>query len=684
MPRFSLHERIDRVRNIGIMAHVDAGKTTCAERILFLAGKIRQKGEVHDGNTKLDFHPLERAKGITIQAAATSVPWTPSSGPFANEPHLVALVDTPGHVDFTIEVERSLRVLDGAVFVLDGASGVECQSETVFRQASHHRVPCIAFVNKMDKPGADFDACLRDIEEKLGVTAAPVQAPWIDEDTRRLSVLDLLTREQIVESGEGREQRRNPLPDGALTRVDVLRRRLVEIAADHDSDVMGLFCTGRDVPADALARALRKATIARAVLVVTCGAALDDIGIGPLLDAVISYLPSPAARNGEPLSALVFKSTHDRMAGLVTWLRVYSGTLRAGEAVLVMPRSSKERVGRIFFPDADAREEVDSAPAGSIVCVTGLSGVRTGETVTDPRSPVVLEPVRVPDPVVSVVLEPKTSQDRDRLGPALAKLLACDPSLRSHVDAESGQTVLSGMGKLHLEIQVAMLEGDHGIAINTGKPSVAYRETIAREVSVTYRHKKQNGGVGQFAVVALTIAPGERGTGVVFADVTKGGVVPKDRVPSVEHGVRQAAERGIVTGYPVVDVVVQLTDGAFHVKDSSPIAFELAASHAFEEAVRLAGLVVLEPVASVEVIVPDAHTGDVLGELALRRGHVRDVTPRLERGLVTIRARLPVERTFDFVPRLRAISHGRGEALVRPDGYDVAPSDVAQALAAKV
>ena len=671
---------ITRIRNIGIMAHVDAGKTTCAERILFLAGRIRTKGEVHDGNAHLDFHPLERKKGITIQAAATSVPWTPSSGLFAGQDHVVSLVDTPGHVDFTIEVERSLRVLDGAVFVLDGASGVECQSETVFRQASHHRVPCIAFVNKMDKPGADFDACLRDIEEKLGVTAVPVQAPWHGADPQRLSVLDVVTRELVVESDGGREQRRLPLPEEAVARVDALRRRVIEAVADHDSVVMDAFCTGREVSADALARALRKATAHRSILVVTCGSALDDIGIGPLLDAVVSYLPSPAPREAEPLSALVFKSTHDRSAGLVTWLRVYSGTLRRGDPVVVMPRGARERVGRIFIPDADAREAVESVSAGSIVCVMGLEGVRTGETIADPRAPITLESIRVPEPVVSVVVEPKTAHDRDRLGPALAKLLACDPSLRSHVDPESGQTVLSGMGMLHLEIQVAVLEGDHGIAISTGKPSVAYRETVAREVSVTHRLKKQNGGVGQFAVVSLSIEPGERGSGVTFVDETKGGVVAKELVPAVERGVRGAAERGVVTGYPVVDVVVRLTDGEMHVKDSSAIAFELAASHGFREAVRLAGLVVLEPVAVVEVIAPEAHTGDVLGELASRRAIVRDVTPRLERGLVTVVARLPIASTFDFVPRLRAISHGRGEALVRPDGYDVAPSEVANAL----
>ena len=664
------------------MAHVDAGKTTCAERILFLAGALRDTGEVHDGNTALDFHPIERKKGITIQAAATSVRWTPKSGPHEGREHVVSLVDTPGHVDFTIEVERSLRVLDGAVFVLDGASGVECQSETVFRQATHHRVPCLAFVNKMDKAGADFDACLEDIREKLSVTPVAVQRPFVVDG--ELLIADVLTRELVVETERGRSQKRTPLPQGIGALVEEARRKVVETLADHDADVMSLFCTGQPVGSELLAQALRKATISRSILVVTCGAALADRGIGALLDAVVSYLPSPAARENEPLSALAFKATHDRMAGLVTWLRVYSGTLRAGDAVLVMPKNARERVGRIFLPDADDREEVQSVPAGSIVCVTGLAGVRTGETLADPRNPITLEPIRIPEAVVSMVVEPKTAHDRDRLGPALARILACDPSLRSHVDPESGQVVLSGMGKLHLEIQVEMLETDYGISVSTGKPSVAYRETIARTARHTYRHKKQSGGgSGQYAVVTLEASPGERGSGIVFVDHTKGGVIPKELVPAVERGVRGAAERGVFTVHPVVDVVVKLTDGETHVKDSSPIAFEIAASHAFKEVVRLAGLVVLEPFATAEIVVPESSAGDVLGELASRRGVVRDLTPRLERGLVTINASLPISATFDFVPRLRAISHGRGSAAVQPSGYEVAPSDVATALLAR-
>lgn len=667
------------------MAHVDAGKTTCAERILFLAGRIRQTGEVHDGNTRLDFHPIERQKGITIQAAATTVKWTPSSGPFANEPHVVSLVDTPGHVDFTIEVERSLRVLDGAVFVLDGASGVECQSETVFRQAAHHEVPCIAFVNKMDKPGADFDACLSDIEDKLAITAVPVQMPLVVDG--QLAIVDVLTRELVVESDGGRKAERRPLPDTAHDAVEKMRLRVFTAAAEHDDALMSAYCDRQDPSARELALALRKGVLARKLLVVTCGAALADIGIGPLLDAVASYLPSPEerrpCREDEPFAALVFKSTHDRMAGLVTWLRVYSGTLHGGDAVLVMPRRVRERVGRIFIPDADGREPVDVVGAGTIVCATGLEGVRTGETISDPKSPTALDAIRIPDPVVSVVIEPKTAQDRDRLGPALAKLVACDPSLRARVDEESGQTVLSGMGKLHLDIQVDLLAADYGVTVTTGKPHVAYRETIGRDATVTYRHKKQSGGVGQFAVVTLVVKPGERGSGITFVDETRGGVVPKEFVPGVERGILGAAERGVFTGHPVVDVVVSLTDGEAHVKDSSAIAFEIAASHAFRDAIRSAGLVVLEPVAFVEVVAPEAHTGDVLGELASRRASVRDVAPREGRGLVAIRAKAPIATTFDFVPRLRAVTHGRGEAMTRPEGYDVAPNDVAKELLEK-
>jgi elongation factor G len=662
------------------MAHVDAGKTTCAERILFLAGKIRKKGEVHHGNTKLDFHPIEQGKGITIQSAAASVGWND---------HVIQLVDTPGHADFTIEVERSLRVLDGAVFVLDAASGVECQSETVFRQAARHAVPCIAFVNKCDKPGADFAGCLREIQERLHVLPLAVQVPHRTDEG--LAVIDVLERRLVVEDDEGKRRRFAPVPASLQDEVEERRRLVVEAAADVDPVVMSAFCDHVDVSAAVLRAALRRLTLDRKAMVILAGSALHDVGVGPLLDAVVDYLPSPldrppvasddgttarAPREDEPLAALAFKTTHDKMGGLVTWLRVYAGVLQAGAPVLVTPRGARERVRRVFIPDADTGTEVERAGPGSIVCVRGLAGVRTGETITDPSAPIALESIRVPDHVVSVVVEPKTSADRDRLGTAIARLVACDPSLRAVVDPESDQMVLSGMGVLHLEVAVELLATEHGVVVATGKPHVAYRETVCRSATATHRLKKQSGGVGQFAVVTLAIAPGERGTGVVFVDETTGGVVPKDLVPGVARGVAGAAERGVLTGHPVTDVVVKLVDGEAHAKDSSAFDFEIAASHAFREAARAAGISVLEPVARVEVLAPDPHTGDVIGEIASRRGVVRDVTPRLERGIVSITARVPIAGTFDFVPRLRALTHGRGEAAVRPDGYEVAPDGI--------
>jgi len=694
---------IRRLRNFGIMAHVDAGKTTCAERILFLAGRIRTKGEVHHGNTHFDHLPLEREKGITIQASAGAVSHTPARGPFAGIEHRLQLIDTPGHVDFTIEVERSLRVLDGAVFVLDAASGVECQSETVFRQAAAHRVPCLAFVNKIDKPGADFGACLRDVEERLGVRPVPIGLPARTDDGT-LAVADVVARELVVDRDEGREQERLPLPARLRDEVDAMRRRVVEICADVDDAILDAFCAGRDVDERAIHRALRTITLERRGLVVLAGAALQDCGVGALLDAAVSYLPSPVdrppvegidPRTGEevvrapdgdaPLAALAFKSSFDRNAGLVTWLRIYSGTLHAGESVVVLPRNARERIGRVFLPDAGGREEIESASAGSVVCVTGLGQVRTGETIAARDAPVAFESIHVPDPVVSIVVEPKTASDRDRLGPALAKLLACDPSLRSSVDPESGQTVLSGMGRLHLEIAVASLADDHGVALTTGKPRVAYRTTIGRHVTTSYRHKKQSGGPGQFAGVTLAVAPGERGSGIVFIDETRGGAVPKDLVPAVERGVRMAADRGVganraTASPPVVDVVVRLLDGEVHARDSSALAFEIAAAAAFEEAIAEAGLVLLEPVAVVEITAPEENTGDVLGDLGARRGIVRDVGSRGSRGVVVVTGRMPLSATFDYVPRLRALTHGRGEARVTPDGYDIVPEELAAEL----
>lgn len=694
------------------MAHVDAGKTTCSERILYITGKIRKAGEVHDGNTSLDHLKVEIQKGITVQAAATAVGFTPESGAFAGEEHRVQLIDTPGHIDFTIEVERSLRVLDGAVFVLDAASGVECQSETVFRQASDHAVPCLAFVNKIDKPGADFTACLHDIEERLGVRPVPVVIPALTEEGE-LATVDVLTRELIVDRERGKKRVRLPVPDKMREAVEKVRREVVEICAEVDDGVMRAFCASDraarsiDVDALALSRALRTLTLSRKALVVLAGSALKDCGVGTLLDAVVSYLPSPldrppvrgtdpksgamVVRSPEPdapLAALAFKSTFDRNAGLVQWLRIYSGTIRTGDSVLV-PGSNqgRARVGRLYLPDGAHTHPIERASAGSVVCVHGLGQLKTGETICDPRAPIALESIRIPDAVVSIVVEPKTAADRDKLSASLGRVLACDPSLRSAVDPETGQTVLSGMGRLHLEIVVTTLADDYGVELNTGRPRVAYKTTVGRSAQSTYRHKKQSGGSGQFAVVTLEVTPGERGSGVVFSDVTKGGVVPKELVPAVEHGVRMAAERGIgstrrASTPPVVDVAVRLLDGEVHVKDSSAIAFEIAAAAAFEEACVKAGIVLLEPVAIVEITAPEPHTGDVIGDLGQRRGVVRDVVPR-GKDLVVVTGRAPLAQTFDYVPRLRAITHGRGEARVTPDGYEVAPDALVAGLLAE-
>ena len=678
------------LRNIGIMAHIDAGKTTCAERILFCTGRIHRVGEVHHGDTVLDYDPLEQKHGITINAAATSVGWKPATGPFAGREHRIQIVDTPGHVDFTIEVERSLRVLDGAVFVLDASAGVECQSETVFRQAERHGVPSVVFVNKADKVGADFDMCLGDLRDRLGVVPAPTVVP-VNEGTAGVSLLDVLERK--LWRFEGGRAIASPVPSELLSVLDRRRRALVEICADLDDEVLVGFCHGGDADTAALARALRKGTIARKLVVVTSGSALKNVGVSTLLDAVVSYLPSPldlppvrgenpdtgetierSPTDDAPLAALAFKTVADR-AGHLTYVRVYSGVLRPGASVRLGSSNARERVGRVHLPHADQREEIDAAGAGAIVAVTGLRGVRTGETLSAPDAPIRLESIVVPEPVVEIAIEPKTAADRDRLGGALARLLAEDPSLRSRVDAESGQTRLLGMGQLHLEMRVEKLEAEHGVSVNVGKPRVAYRETIAKAASAEHRLIKQSGGgSGQFACVSLEVSPGPRGSGVAFGDRTKGGVVPREYVAGVEKGVRGAAARGVFTGHPVVDVIVDLVDGEAHVNDSSAASFEIAGSLAFQKACRAAGLVLLEPYASLEVSVPEEHVGDVLGDLGARRGVAHDVTAHGRHTIVA--ARVPIASTFDYVAALRGFTHGRGSAIVRPDGYEVAPDAV--------
>jgi elongation factor G len=675
---------ITRLRNIGIMAHIDAGKTTCAERILFVAGRIHRPGEVHHGDTVLDFDPLEQRRGITISAAATSVAWAG---------HRIQLVDTPGHVDFTIEVERCLRVLDGAVFVLDASSGVECQSETVFRQAERHAVPSLAFVNKIDKTGADFAMCLADVRERLGVP--PVAVHWpVGEGTNDVALLDVVARTLVRfdPKTNGRTATAHEVPAELVPVLQRARLALVEACAELDEEVLACFCDGRDPRAEALVRALRAGTIARRCLVVTCGSALRNVGIPTLLDGVVAYLPSPAdlppvkgedpdtgadvAReptDDAPLAALAFKTVADR-AGYLTYLRIYSGVLEAGAQVRLGQAGARDRVGRVYLPHADAREEVGSAGAGAIVAVTGLRGVRTGETVAARTAPIVLERIVAPEPVVEVAIEPKTNEDRERLPGALARLSFDDPSLYARVDEESGETRLRGMGSLHLEVAVDKLLRDHRVSVSVGRPQVAYRETIGRSATTHYRHIKQSGGPGQYACITLAVSPAPRGAGFTFVDQTAGGVVPREYVPAVEKGIRGAVSRGVFAGYPVVDVRVSLTDGDAHSTDSSAAAFEIAGSLAFQQACRAAGPVLLEPYAAIEVTAPEAHGGEVIGDLGSRRGTVEGVVPR--GGVLVITARAPLAETFDYVARLRGLTRGRGSAVVRPDEYRPAPESI--------
>ncbi len=686
-----------RLRNIGIMAHIDAGKTTCAERILFFTGRVRACGEVHRGTTQLDHLPQERTKGITITSAATTVSWTPQSGIHEGTEHRIQLIDTPGHIDFTIEVERCLRVLDGAVFVLDAASGVECQSETVWHQAERHRIPRLAFLNKVDKPGADVAMCLDDLRERLGARPVLLTLPGADG-----ILLDALREQGIAfDDEDGRRFHRvaaAELSDHDRRTLEAARARLVEACADFDDEVFEAFCRGAPVSPIALERGLRAGTLAGGLLVVLCGSALKNRGIQQLLDAVVAYLPSPVdlppvsgkepgdenaevvrpPRDDVPFTGLAFKTVSDRSAGVVTFVRIYSGTLTAGTEVRVLPRDTRERVRRMFVLHADSREEITEARTGAIVAIAGLRSARTGDTLCAAASPpLVLERIDAPDPVIQIAIEPATANDRDRFGEAIGRMLTEDPSLQVSSHPDTGQTILSGMGQLHLEITVDRLRTDHGVSVAMGKPEVAYRETIAAPARAECRYIKQSGGSGQYAVVTLTVAPGPRGSGITFADQTVGGVIPRDMVPGVEKGVRGAASRGVFAGYPVVDVAVKLVDGAFHAKDSSQGAFEIAGSLAFQRALRAAGGVLLEPMTAVEVVVPEALTGDVVGDLASRRGVVKSIAPRGSG--VVVGARAPLGTMFDWISRLRALTGGRGSAVTKVDGYDVVPDVVARA-----
>ena len=649
---------IDRIRNIGIIAHVDAGKTTLTERVLFHTGRIHTIGEVHDGTARTDSHPIEKRKGITILAAAVTCDW---------RDHRIHLIDTPGHVDFTIEVERSLRVLDGAVVVLDGVAGVEPQTETVWRQADRHGVPRLVFVNKLDRPGADFARCVREVGERLGAKPLAINLPLF-EDGVLTGVIDLVGQHEVRWSGEGPSK-----PVVAATKLsDNLRERILEVCADEDPTILQDVINGREVDVQALWRALRAATIRGRIVPVLAGSAYRYRGVEPLLDAVIALLPSPRDRGpvegrapsaSEPLAALGFKVVFDKH-GQLTFVRVYSGVLETGMTVVASRAGKKLRVGRLVQLMADQREEVDRLEAGEIGAIIGMP-LANGETICAPEAPVVLEAITAPEPVVRFAVETKTSSDRERLGIALGRMVAADPSLRIESDAETGQTLLAGMGQLHLDIAVERLATEHGVEVVTGKPLVAYRSTIRRAVRREHRHVKQGGGPGQWAQVVLEVGPAERGAGVVFEERIKGGMLTREYIRGVTTGVREAAEHGLLGGHPVTDVRIVLVDGATHTNDSSELAFHIAGSLAFKLACAEADPCLLEPVMALEVTCPEDAIGSVVGDLARRRGQVLGLGERRVRGEV------PLAETFGYAGALSALTHGRGRFTLAPARYAV-------------
>jgi elongation factor G len=674
-----------KLRNIGIIAHVDAGKTTTTERILFYTGANHRVGEVHDGNTTMDFDPQERARGITINSAATTVFWHGTQ---------INVIDTPGHIDFNIEVNRSLRVLDGAVVVFDGVAGVEPQTETNWRLADKYHVPRLAFINKLDRVGADYLRVVQMLQERLGVRPLVLQLPIGAEDTFR-GVVDLVEQRALLWSGvAGDPVQTAAIPDDLREPAASFRARLVEAIVEQDDTLLQAWLDGAKPSAERLRAGIRAGTLAGTFVPVLAGSAFKNRGVEPLLDAVVAYLPAPGEVQGDgtqpeadpagSLAALAFKVVTDDH-GTMTFVRVYRGRLRAGDTVLNTSTGKTERVSRLYQVHADKHEERELLEAGDIAGIVGLKDTLTGQTLTgngaaDRAHPLVLEQITIPPPVIDVSIEPKTQADQQLLGKALHALVKEDPSLRVRQDAESGQTILSGMGELQLEVTVEKLRAKHHVSVGVGRPQVAYRETITIPAEVTHLHKKQSGGPGQFAQVTLRIAPLARGEGVRFVNASVGGAIPREYVPAVEAGVRRAAEAGVVAGFPLVDFEATLLDGAFHERDSSTLAFELAAVAAFRDAAARAGAQVLEPVMAVEVITPIDYLGDVIGDLHRRRGSVHGQQAR--GNAIAVEAHVPLKEMFGYIGHLRAISSGRAQYSMQFDHYAVAPNSVSAELLA--
>jgi elongation factor G len=683
---------IEDYRNFGIMAHIDAGKTTTTERILYYSGKSHKIGEVHEGAATMDWMEQEQERGITITSAATTTFW---NGKRLN------IIDTPGHVDFTIEVERSLRVLDGAVCVLDGNQGVEPQTETVWRQADKYNVPRVVFVNKMDKTGADFFNCVAEIIDRVAGKPVCIQLP-IGSENNFKGIIDLVRMKAVVWDNEalGANYHDEEIPEDLAEQAKEYRLKLVEAAVELDDDAMADYLDGKEPSEEVLKRLIRKAVVTRTFNPVLCGSAFKNKGVQPLLDAVVDYLPSPLDREAikgidfkteeetvrlpkddEPFSMLAFKIMDDPFVGTITFCRVYSGRIDTGTTVLNSTKDKKERIGRMLLMHANNREDIKEAYAGDIVALAGLKEVRTGDTLCDLAKPVILERMEFPEPVIEIAIEPKSKADQEKLGLALSKLAAEDPSFRVSTDMESGQTILKGMGELHLDIKVDILRRTYKVDANIGAPQVAYRETITKKYEIDYTHKKQTGGTGQFARVKFIVQPNEVGKGYEFESKIVGGAVPKEYIPGVEKGLNSVMNSGPIAGFPVVDVKVELIDGAYHDVDSSALAFEIASRAAFREALQKGGAILLEPIMKVECVTPEDYTGSVIGDLTGRRGQVQGQDMR--GNAIVINAMVPLANMFGYVNTLRSMSQGRATFTMQFDHYEQVPSAIAAEVQAK-
>jgi elongation factor G len=684
---------LEKYRNIGIMAHIDAGKTTTTERILYYTGKSYKIGEVHEGTATMDWMEQEQERGITITSAATTCFWND---------HRINIIDTPGHVDFTIEVERSLRVLDGAITCFDGVAGVEPQSETVWRQADKYHVPRMCFVNKLDRTGANFERCVEMIRDRLGARTAVLYLP-IGIEGGFKGLVDLVENRAIVwlEESLGAKFEYQDVPDDLKDAAATARSELIEMAVEQDDDVMEAYLEGNEPDVATLKRLIRKGTLTSAFVPVLCGSAFKNKGVQPLLDAVIDYLPSPldvpaiqglkldgetedsrAASDEAPFSALAFKIMNDPFVGTLTFARIYSGKLETASSVLNSVKDKKEKVGRMLLMHANDREDIQVAYAGDIVALAGLKDTTTGDTLCAQAQPIILERMEFPDPVIEVSVEPKTKADQEKMGVALNRLAREDPSFRVSTDHESGQTILKGMGELHLEIMVDRMKREFKVEANVGAPQVAYREYLKKPVDIDYTHKKQSGGTGQFGRVKVKLAPGERGSGIIFKDEIKGGNIPKEYIPAIEKGFRETAATGSLVGFPIIDFEINLYDGAYHDVDSSALAFEITARAAMREAAQKSGITLLEPVMKVEVVTPEDYLGDVIGDMNSRRGQIQGTDSRGNAQTVT--AMVPLANMFGYVNQLRSFTQGRASYSMEFSHYDEVPQNVADEVKAKL